>query len=96
MPDIVKENAPEIPFAFGFLWAGLMFLTAAATVVVAFRYDDKTYAAFLASVPLGSKLALFGVQYLATRFLVRRKMIAKAAAEAQMAGAAGGQSPALG
>jgi intracellular septation protein len=80
MPDIVLENAPDVPHVFGFLWAGLMFTTALVTIGVAFRYDDRIYASYLASAPLASKLLLFGLQYLTTRFLVRRRILAKRAA----------------
>jgi len=74
MPAIVIETAPEIPRAFGFVWAGLMFATGAATVVFALRYDMKTYAAFLAVFPVGSKLALFAIQYAVTRVLTARRV----------------------
>jgi intracellular septation protein len=80
MPDIVMENAPDVPHVFGFLWAGLMFTTALVTIGVALRYDDRIYASYLASVPLASKLLLFGLQYLATRVVVRRRILAKRAA----------------
>ncbi len=79
MPQIVMDNAPEIPRAFGHVWAGLMFTTAAATLVFAFRYDDKTYAAYLASFPLLSKFVLFNLQYVVTRILVRRRIMARMA-----------------
>ena len=80
MPDIVMENAPDVPRTFGFLWAGLMFITAIVTAVVAFRYDDMIYASYLATVPLLSKSVLFGLQYLVTRVFVRRRILAKRAA----------------
>ncbi len=80
MPQVVMDNAPEIPRAFGFVWAGLMFTTAAATVVFALRFDDKTYAVYLASFPVLSKLGLFGLQYTTTRILVRRRVLARMAA----------------
>jgi intracellular septation protein len=77
MPDIVMENAPDVPHVFGFVWAGLMFTTALVTIGVAFQYDDRIYAAYLASAPLASKFLLFGLQYLTTRVITRRRILAK-------------------
>ena len=79
MPQVVMDNAPEIPRAFGFVWAGLMFTTAALTFIIAVRFSDRAFAAYLASFPLVSKLALFGAQYAATRILVRRRITARLA-----------------
>lgn len=79
MPKIVQDNGPDLPFVFGFVWAGLMFFTAAATAFIAFRYDDKTYAVYLASFPLASKIALFLLQYAVIRVVVGRRVRAKLA-----------------
>ena len=76
MPKIVTDTAPDIPHVFGFVWAGLMFVTAAATLVFAYRFDMHAYAIFLGVFPAASKLALFGVQYATMRFLVRRRILA--------------------
>src|ERR1700689_885871 len=48
MPGVVMENAPDVPHVFGFVWAGLMFTTALVTIGVAFHYDDRIYASYLA------------------------------------------------
>lgn len=79
MPAIVEDNAPDLPRLFGFVWAGLMFFTAAATTFVAFRYDDKTYAEYLASFPLVSKIALFCLQYAVVRVVTERRVRARLA-----------------
>jgi intracellular septation protein A len=78
MPPVVVLNAADIPFAFGYVWAGLMALTAIANLAVAMAFGPKIWAAFIAVIPLASKLCLFGVQYAATRFLVRRRRRADA------------------
>jgi intracellular septation protein A len=74
MPAIVNDKAADIPFVFGFIWAGLMFLTGAATLVFAFRFDTKTYALFLGVFPVSSKIALFLIQYAVTRIIAVRRV----------------------
>ncbi|MFI4972969.1 MAG: inner membrane-spanning protein YciB [Caulobacterales bacterium] len=78
MPPVVNEHAPDVPLAFGFIWAGLMFLTATANAVVAYRFDTAAYALFLSVVPTSSKLTLFAVQYVTTRILVGRRLRSRA------------------
>ncbi|MDR3507062.1 MAG: septation protein IspZ [Caulobacteraceae bacterium] len=80
MPDTVQTHGADVVRVFGFIWSGLMFATAAATAFVAFHYDSKIYAAYLASFPIASKMALFGAQYAVTRVVVRRRITAKIAA----------------
>ena len=63
---------------FGYVWAGLMFATAAANLYVALNLDPKTWAWFVGVVPLASKLALFAIQYLTMRLIVRGRMRAGA------------------
>lgn len=47
---------------FGFVWAGLMFVTAAANLVIALVFTSW-WPLFVAVFPLGSKLALFAIQF---------------------------------
>lgn len=77
MPRIVTDTAPDVVFVFGFIWAGLMFVTATANLAVAFLWDTKVYVAFLAVFPVTSKLALFCLQYVSTRLWVRRRLRAQ-------------------
>lgn len=77
LPPIVSETAPEAGMVFGYIWAGLMFLTAVANVVVAMTMDAKAWAWFVGTVPLASKIALFFIQYLVIRLIVRRRVIAR-------------------
>jgi intracellular septation protein A len=51
---------------FGFIWAGLMFLTGIGNLVVAVAFTSW-WPSFLAVFPLASKLALFGFQFLFVR-----------------------------
>jgi intracellular septation protein A len=67
MPPIALRWSRDVSVAFGYVWAGMMFLTAALNLVLVAYGDPKLWAVFLGVVPLGSKLALFAVQYLTIR-----------------------------
>jgi intracellular septation protein A len=74
MPPRVVGLAPDVIETFGFVWAGLMFATAAANLAVVGAGGRETWAWFIAVVPIGSKAALFTLQYLVTRATIRRRM----------------------
>ena len=85
LPAIVQENAPDLGRLFGRVWAGLMFATAAANLVVAFALDAKAWAWFVAVIPLGSKIAVFLAQYAVTRLTVGSRLRASRAAATAVA-----------
>lgn len=66
---------------FGYVWAGLMFLTAAANVIVVLAFA-AAWPLFIAAFPLGTKIALFGVQYASIRNAIRSRLAKLRAAEA--------------
>lgn len=70
-------RSEDVTFVFGYVWAGLMFLTAAFNLVLALYAPMRTYVWFLSVFPLSSKFALTGVQYVVTRSVVRRRMRAE-------------------
>jgi intracellular septation protein A len=78
MPPIAREHGERLMIAFGYVWAGLMALTALANLFVAVALPSQ-WPAFVAVVPLASKIALFAVQYATIRFYVRRRVIARMA-----------------
>lgn len=85
MPPIATGHAEDVMVAFGYVWAGLMFLSAVANAVVAIAFTDH-WVAFMAIFPMASKIALFAVQYLTTRAVVRRRiLLTRAAPEAAVA-----------
>ena len=89
VPPIVHDEAADLIRAFGYVWAGLMFFTAAANLVLAMG-NPKLWLEFLAIFPAGSKIALFAVQYLTMRVVItqrrrRAETAAPAGAEAQAA-----------
>ncbi|MGA0607506.1 inner membrane-spanning protein YciB [Phenylobacterium sp. VNQ135] len=79
LPPIAAEHGASLAIAFGYAWAGLMLATAAANLVVAVWFSSA-WALFSAVFPIGSKLALFAVQFLTIRHVVRSKVIALAPA----------------
>jgi intracellular septation protein A len=92
MPPIARQHGESLMIAFGYVWAGLMALTALANLVVAVALPSQ-WPAFVAIVPLSSKIALFAVQYATVRLYVRRRVIA-AMAQAEMRAEAQAQAQA--
>jgi hypothetical protein len=66
----------------GYVWAGMMFATAAANLVVAVALGHKAWLMFIGVFPLASKFGLFAVHYLSFRFVAMRNHSAEEAAGA--------------
>ena len=79
MPPEALPWSSDVVTVFGYIWAGMMFTTAALNLALVVNGDPKTWAWFLGVFPLASKLGLFAVQYLTTRFIVMRRMKAAGA-----------------
>ena len=61
MPD-AKDHIPTgMINAWGYVWAGLMFATAAANLVIAVWFGHKAWLLFIGFFPLASKLGLFAI-----------------------------------
>jgi hypothetical protein len=74
LPPVAKEVAPDIVVIFGFVWAGLMFFSAALNIFVALRFSVVTWASSMSIYAIVSKLGLFLIQYAAMRYIgVRRR-----------------------
>ena len=81
LPPIAMEIVPDAAYAFGFVWAALMFATAALNIIVALNFSAETWAAFMSIFAIASKAALFLVQYATMRTIgVRRRRAEMAAA----------------
>jgi intracellular septation protein len=78
-PPAALPWSRDVAAVFGYVWAGLMFLTGALNLVLVAHGDPKTWAWFIGVFPIASKLALFAVQYLVTRVIVIGRMRAAAA-----------------
>ena len=79
LPPIVTETIPEYVTFAGYAWAALMFVLAAGTIAVAMTGDMKLWTFYVTVVLIGAKLAAFGIQYAAFRFLVGSRIRAAAA-----------------
>lgn len=88
MPPIAGRHGERPMIAFGYVWAGLMALTAAANLYTAIALP-ALWPAFMAVFPMASKIALFAAQYLTVRAIVKPKVIAEMAAARAQAATAG-------
>jgi intracellular septation protein A len=81
LPEIVKVAAPDIAVIVGFVWAGLMFLSAAVNVVVALAASLQTWAVVMPVFGIVSKVIVFLSGFLAIRITTRRRIRAMPAAQ---------------
>ena len=73
LPPIAVELVPDIAVIFGYVWAGLMFVSAGLNLIVAINFSVAGWAAFMSVYGLVSKLALFLISYATMRSIgVRR------------------------
>jgi intracellular septation protein A len=72
IPSEVEHLIPDVTWAFGFAWAGLMFLTAGLNLLIVLRFPQY-WLAFLAVFPAASKLSLFALHFGTGVLLARRR-----------------------
>src|SRR5215467_14339725 len=73
LPPIAKAVVPDVAVIFGFVWAGLMFTSAALNLVVALNFSVVTWSAFMSVYGIASKASLFLIGYATMRYIgVRR------------------------
>ena len=87
LPVVAKEIVPDIAVIFGFVWAGLMFVTAGVNAVAAVKLSFLVWGAFMSTFALSTKLGLFLIQYGTMRFIAVRRRRAEMANGGQMAAA---------
>ena len=75
LPPIALEVVPDLAVVFGYIWAGLMFLTAAVSLAAALTLDAVTWATVVTAWGIGSKLTLFLIQYAVMRTIGRRRVM---------------------
>ncbi len=73
LPPVAMELMPDLVFIFGFVWAGLMFFSAALNVIVALKCSVATWATFMSVYGIVSKLALFLIVYATLRTVGARR-----------------------
>jgi intracellular septation protein len=76
LPPLAKVLVADIATIIGFLWAALMFASAAVNVFVALAYSLTTWAWFMPLFGIGSKVALFLVSFGIMRFVGGRRYAA--------------------
>lgn len=79
MPPAGRGLADEIMIRWGYVWAGLMFATAALNAAFALLASFAVWSMFIAVFPVASKIALFAVQYLSIRRIAVRRYRAQQA-----------------
>jgi intracellular septation protein A len=72
LPADAVELVGDLMVRWGYVWAGLMFATAAANAVVAWMYP-AWWPAFVAVFPAASKVALFAVQFGSMKLIGHRR-----------------------
>ena len=85
LPPIAIAVVPDIAWIYGFVWAGLMFASAALNIGLALTLDAISWSAAMSVWGIASKVALFLVQYANMRLVgIRRgrRMTAQAASSA--------------
>lgn len=78
MPPIARGHGEPLMIRFGYVWAGLMAVMAAANMIIAVAFP-AIWPAYTAIFPLASKLALFAIQFLTIRAYVKPKVKAEMA-----------------
>ena len=73
-----ERAAPVLDVAttFGYIWAGLMFASAALNIGLALSLDAKSWAAVMSGWGLFSKIGLFLIQYATMTAIGRRRAAA--------------------
>jgi intracellular septation protein A len=81
MPPIAVAVVPDVAYVFGFVWAALMFGSAALNIALALTLDPVSWSAAMSVWGIASKVALFLIQYATMRTIgVRRARRATASA----------------
>jgi intracellular septation protein len=82
VPPRAMEFVPDLVIASGYVWAGLMFFSAALNLVLAIETSLLVWGSVMAAWGTGSKIALFVLQYGFMRFVGRQRYLARTAAAA--------------
>jgi len=82
VPPRAMEYVPDLVIASGYVWASLMFFSAALNLVLATQTSILIWGSVMAAWDTGSKIALFGLQYAYMRFVGRRRYLAHTATAA--------------
>ena len=71
MPQIVKDLMPDVVIVFGYIWAALMFFSAAINIALALYFAPAAWAEATSLYALFSKIGLFLIQFATMRIVGR-------------------------
>jgi len=74
LPQIAQETVGDIGVMFGYIWAGLMFLTGVLNIILALTVDALTWGLFRSFFSIATIVALFLIQFATMRFIARRRV----------------------
>jgi intracellular septation protein len=81
LPDIAKAVVPDVAVVVGYVWAGLMFVSAAVNAFVALACSVVTWALVMPIFGIVSKVTVFLAGFAAMRLIGRRRVRAMPALE---------------
>jgi intracellular septation protein len=81
LPAIAQTVVPDVAVAVGYLWAGLMFASAAVNAYVALTFSVATWALVMPTYGIVSKVVVFLAGFAALRLVARRRVRAMPAPE---------------
>ena len=81
LPAIARTVVPDVAVIVGFVWAGLMFVSAAVNAFVALTCSIETWAVVMPIYGIVSKMVVFLAGFAALRIIARRRIRAMPAAE---------------
>ena len=73
MPREAMEHVPDLAIAFGYVWAAMMFFSAALNLVLGLTAGVALWGTVMSLWALTSKLGLFAIQYAIMRFIGHRR-----------------------
>jgi intracellular septation protein len=81
LPEIARTVVPDVAVAVGYVWAGLMFVSAAVNGYIALTCDVSTWAVVMPIYGMVSKVVVFVGGYAAMRIIGRQRITAMPAPE---------------
>jgi intracellular septation protein len=85
MPPVAMDLVPDLVVVFGFIWAAMMFASAAVNIGVAFLFGIGIWSMVMPVFGIVTKVGLFLIQYATMRFIGRRRRLAMPATALQSA-----------
>jgi intracellular septation protein len=73
LPAIALELVGDVAIVFGYIWSGLMFVSAVVNIVLALKMDPVAWASVMSIYAIVSKAGLFGIQYATMRYIGGRR-----------------------